>query len=1364
MTAMMNVDKLKAGKNCNWFSWKTQVKGILLANELWGTVTGTEIDAGKVSKACGILLSNLSGSVIPYIPESHHEDPKKLWNDLKSKFEPQNSVLYLTVKQQIEQMSEFTDANVLEKINECQELYHRMASLGKEVSDFDQVFEIIKHLPPSFDVTRTYILNEIQSKSSFTVNDLALRVQSDLSSRPRQTLHAYHAKCIGNNSTKHSFKGNCRNCGKYGHKQSECWCPGGGASKDNSTQLRNSFQQKPKGSNVTRKQSAHFTTESGTDVCKRTHLFFTSAFLSQNCDNVISDSGATSHMSCKKEWFVDMKPHFEEVVLGDGRVIHAEGIGTLRLVLYCHEQFSGFMELQNCLYVPRLSTTLFSIRAATKDDNYDIIFDSNGFYIREKKSGSIIGTGYLSNGLFLLDCKPIDKSESHVNSTCNSELSQDMENNDEHCFAVVSADLWHQRFGHISKENLQKIIDKQMVNDLNLSGRISMSFCESCVLGKSTKLPFPKCSDYRATRTLQVIHTDVCGPISPESPSGSKYFLTFTDDYSRVTWVIPLKVKSQVFEEMKAFIEYQEKVRRQSVECIRSDNGGEYVNAKLESWLYEKRIRHEKSVPYCPQQNGVSERVNRTLCDRAAAMLHGSKLPANLWCEAILTAAYVKNRSPTKALDDKTPFEVYHGSKPSVKHLRVFGCKAYAYLHKNERTGKFAEKAECCTFLGYDLQSKGYRLWNSSRQEVIIRRHVRFDETSFGQANFDEDTNVDETSSASNFIYPYNDSNALSNCISCHENDSTHSEDYDVKEFHDLVDDNNENIENQSKGNDQTEGVRRTMRQNAGKAPQRLAYNNDYNQIIDECNESSGKALLSFALDLSEPKSLKEALSSDNSDLWKKAMEEEITSMKKLDVWDLVKRPENAKVIGSKWVLKYKYDENGQIERAKARLVALGNTQKYGWNYQETFSPVVHATAFRTFIALAKEEGMTIHQMDVKTAFLNGKLNEVVYMQQPEGHEVHGKEDMVCLLKKSIYGLKQSPRCWNQELHEHLTNFCFERCKSEPCIYKGNVDGQKVLLAVYVDDILIASKYEETIKKIKIKLQNAFEVKDLGKLHHFIGIRVKQEKDHIWIGQDVYTQSILERFNMSNSRPVYTPINPGTKLMKTNDSDKRFDNKLYQAAIGSLLYLSLYTRPDIAYAVSKLAKFSSDPTISHWQCVKHLLRYLQGTKKLGLLYKNGMNNIIAYADADFGGDLDDRKSTSGYVIMRNGGPLSWKSKKQTITAQSTAEAELIALNFAARDVAWITQLYVDMGKEIKYPTIIHEDNQSAIAICRSPINNNTNKHIAIKQGFIKDEVEQGRIEIEYIPSKEQLADIFTKPLSKSQFQILREQIGLSTMP
>ena len=391
---------------------------------------------------------------------------------------------------------------------------------------------------------------------------------------------------------------------------------------------------------------------------------------------------------------------------------------------------------------------------------------------------------------------------------------------------------------------------------------------------------------------------------------------------------------------------------------------------------------------------------------------------------------------------------------------------------------------------------------------------------------------------------------------------------------------------------------------------------------------------------------------------------------------------------------------------------------------------------------------MVIHQMDVKTAFLHGNLSETVYMKQPEGFIDEKKKDMVCLLKKSIYGLKQSPRCWNQTLHNQLMKMGFNQTESEPCIYVRNDGKDLILLAVYVDDLLLAGKSETATAKIKAELARVFTVKDMGELHHFLGMRVKQGSGYIWIGQDSYTKSILEKFNMAKCRSTSTPMDPGAILEKAKPSDPRFDQSLYQAAIGSLLYLAIYTRPDIAYAVGKLAQYCSDPTVCHWKAIKHLLRYLQGTPNFGIKYTNDSNDMTAYADADFGGDRDDRKSTSGFVIMKNNGPISWKSKKQTVTAQSTAEAELIALNLASRETAWFRLLMNELGKPTNGPVKIFEDNQSAIAICKNPMNHQATKHVAIKLGFTTGELEAERIEIDYIPTDKQLADIFTKPLRK----------------
>jgi hypothetical protein len=407
-------------------------------------------------------------------------------------------------------------------------------------------------------------------------------------------------------------------------------------------------------------------------------------------------------------------------------------------------------------------------------------------------------------------------------------------------------------------------------------------------------------------------------------------------------------------------------------------------------------------------------------------------------------------------------------------------------------------------------------------------------------------------------------------------------------------------------------------------------------------------------------------------------MKSEMGSLKSNEVWELVEPPANRKVIGSKWVFKRKMNADGTVERYKAHLIAQGCAQRFRLNYEETFSPVVRFQSIRSMVALGAQHKLKLQQMDVSTAFLHGELTEEVYMRQPEGFIEPGKEHLVCRLKRSIYGLKQAPRCWNHVLDGQLKKMGFNQGSSDPCLYVClDSEGVTFLVAVYVDDIVLGGKSETKMNAVKEELSQNFEMKDLGPLHHFLGAKVIQDQvaGVIWIGQPSFTEKILRKFDMYDCKPVSTPVNPDVKLVSGENSNDPCKQKLYQAVVGSLLYLSTKTRPDIAYAVSSVARFCANPTKEHWTAVKRILRYLKGTSSLGLLYRESTPAELAgYSDADWAGDVGDRKSTSGYVFLLGGAAISWKSNKQTCVALSTAEAEYVALSATAQEAVWLQQL------------------------------------------------------------------------------------------
>lgn len=381
------------------------------------------------------------------------------------------------------------------------------------------------------------------------------------------------------------------------------------------------------------------------------------------------------------------------------------------------------------------------------------------------------------------------------------------------------------------------------------------------------------------------------------------------------------------------------------------------------------------------------------------------------------------------------------------------------------------------------------------------------------------------------------------------------------------------------------------------------------------------------------------------------------------------------------------------------------------------------------------------------SAFLNAELDDEVYMKQPTGFTVKGKEQCVCKLKRSLYRLKQAPRCWNVTLDQQLKTMGFQQHISDPCLYVSGQTDDLFIIAVYVDDLILATRNERKMNEVKELLAAQFQVKDLGELNYLLGVTVKQDRSNnsIWIGQPTYTSNLLDRFGMLESKAVATPVS-STKLIQATEGDELIDKELYQSAIGSLQYLSTMTRPDIAFALSNVAMFNSKPTKEHWIAVKRIFRYLNGIWMFGLLYKRlpKEQECIRYSDSDWAGNLDDRKSTSGYVFTVGGGAISWKSKKQSCVALSTAEAEYIALSQAAQEAVWLRSLNVDLKLKMTAPIVIYEDNQSAICIAKNPQSHGRSKHIDIKFHYIREQVQQKTIELKYCKTEDMVADLLTK--------------------
>ncbi|KAK9940454.1 hypothetical protein M0R45_017116 [Rubus argutus] len=393
-------------------------------------------------------------------------------------------------------------------------------------------------------------------------------------------------------------------------------------------------------------------------------------------------------------------------------------------------------------------------------------------------------------------------------------------------------------------------------------------------------------------------------------------------------------------------------------------------------------------------------------------------------------------------------------------------------------------------------------------------------------------------------------------------------------------------------------------------------------------------------------------------------------SLLKNDTYELVKLPKGRKALKNKWVFKLKKDENQQLTKFKARLVVKGFEQKEGVDFDEIFSPVVKMTSIRVILGMVASMNLEVEQMDVKTAFLHGDLDEEIYMEQPEGFEVKGKEQMVCKLKKSLYGLKQAPRQWYKKFDSFMIGQGYKRTDADPCVYIQQFPGGNfIILLLYVDDMLIVGQDVAMIHKLKAELSKSFDMKDLGPAKQILGMEITRDRKNkkLWLSQEKYVERVLERFNMEGAKPVSSPLGNQFKLSKrscpTIQEEKDKMTKIpYASAVGSLMYAMVCTRPDIAQAVGVVSRYLSNPGRDHWEAVKWILRYLRGSSKFCLCFGGSKPILEGFIDADWAGDLDSRKSTSGYLFTFAGGAVSWQSKLQKCVALSTTEAEYIATN------------------------------------------------------------------------------------------------------
>lgn len=1332
----------------NYDTWRIKVEALLIKNQGWKYVNGTKVKPelaeneatsstalNKWIEEDSVAKSDLILSISPPLLKTirNCKTSRDVWLKLESAFASKGPAKKASLWKQLTSHQLQESGDTQEHTDQFFEIVDKLSEMSIDINEELQSLMLLHSLPNSYDnfrcaiesrdklpdpeALRIKILDESQTrkgKASDNDSNAVLYTHRNYKKqvKPKPNWKSNDSKPNDwKPKNRDNFKYKCHKCKKRGHMAASC-----PLTKDQADLAE-------------RVCSFAYKTEYALQVKAE-----------ENNNGWCIDSGCTVHLCKDYSMMKKIEPsepgklnlanNMSTDIKAKGKVIIPSTNGIKPIDLH----------LENALYVPELRTNLISVAKLT-DRNYNVLFERNRVTVCDKQGKAKLEGNRIGDLYYLKE----RKQQANVVTINKSNMQ-----------------IWHERFGHLNGGTLLDMVRGETALDIGLKGNEVLPPCSSCIQGKLTSLPFPK-NAQRSSTLLEIVHTDICGPMRIKSKGGAKYLITFIDDHSRWCEVQFLRNKSDAF---RAFQEYKAQVERQTgykIKFLQSDNGKEFVNQQFDDLLRKEGIKRRLTVTYTPQQNGVAERKNRTLTEMARCMLIAANLPESFWAEAMQTANYIRNRCASRSLEQRTPFELWVGRRPRVRHLRIFGEKGFI-LDKSPSKGKFEPRGKECIFLGYDNQSKAYRVWLPREHKLVAARDVKFvnefsDHRSFREFMPDHHSNPKENLNEEEHtteIGPNTDSGYQPDALTDGNNSIVPEEEE--------IDTPRDDSDNPQPGR----GRGRPKKVYTGKPGRpRKEYQPPQTSHSEEGTEFAQLAEVPW----------KQAMDGPQADEWKDALETEIRSLLEHETFEIADRPSDRTVIGCRTVLRNKYSADGEIERRKARIVAQGFSQRPGIDFHDTFAPVARLGSLRLLIGLAIRHDMDILQLDITTAYLNSKLDEELYMEKPglleeileriiskesKGKAIRlqaeqiltllNKGDKVCKLRKSLYGLKQSGRQWHATLDEELQRFGLKPTKSDPCVYTLKRGGDWLYALIYVDDILIFTRNPELSKQLKQGLTSKFKVRDLGNLKYCLGIEVKREKDKISLSQRGYILDILNRFGMKEAKPISTPMSLGTKLSfctKLTDSDEK-KSKIralpYRELMGALNYLAMATRPDIAHAVSYFSQFQNNYDETHWRAAKRVLRYLRGTLDFGLTYSRDSNPIKGFADADWGGCIVDRKSYSGYAFCLGGAAISWSSTKQKTVALSSTEAEYVSLSEASKEAMFLQGFLRELHFGELSEICIAGDNQGALFLAKNPIFHNRTKHIDLRHHFMRDAIKEGRVTVEYLPTELMPADVLTKPL------------------
>ncbi|MBW0538867.1 hypothetical protein O181_078582 [Austropuccinia psidii MF-1] len=1208
--------------NSNFLQWKIQIKAYLMELDLIECILSNPEplqDAAKQAevvrkrqKTAGILIGNMGIlNCQRFLSIINEGNPYRIWHKLSTHF-TSNSVdnqarvflEFLALKQ---------EGNLDEFITNITQLLGKVASVGIVIGTPGDIKEslmaeiIVSKLSTTYNYTKE-ILQSQRPLDIPKVIEYLERRRMDFSDsfgiKEEQAFLTQNPNYSDNHQKQKSKKKTYPKCSngqhnpKTKHSASEC----------------QELKKKNIKANKAITEDRDFS--SNKEYSPTVHLAF-NAISSGN--EIIADSGCSHHMTSLKSFICNYEELNSTIMVANGEEAQILGRGSITILS------NGIHTTLQCFHVTSLTATLISVGKLCNDGFKFRMNNQTCFAFH--RQGRLQLKGHIINKIFYVNGQLISKPKHQIIS--------------KYIPHVVNLELLHARAGHPSVEILQRLF-KIKTNPIS---------CEACALSKSHQRPYSGTFP-NALQPLEYIHMDLSGRISPSTLGGAQYYFKITDQFTSYKHVYLLKLKSEAFKYFKIFCsQVYLKFKTYPLNVV-MDNGGEFTSNCFKNYFLTHGIVPHYTAPYTPQQNPISERGNCSTAEKARTLLKHAKLPNTLWGEAVVTAVLYENILPLRR-NVLPAYTLWHGTPFDYSRLRVFGCQVFINIPTEQRTGKFSDTSTPGILLGYQLGQKNWRVLLTN-MSIKYTHDIIFHETIFPGCDFfnllssvggDLSSSMVPSSTDNSFSgAPAETLSDIQTPIEAVMPSPLAAPPSSPSPVIDLAEESSSPARRpgwdivlqplrQKAINDISSSI---SSDNIIEHKRKQTKPSFVNHIVNELNKDvsaitrSDAELFALALPDVPPTTFRQALNSADSQQWLLAIQAEKQSLEKKGVWEVVSPPSNVHLLNSVWVFKRVFDGDGNLIKHKARLCAKGCSQIPGLEYGDTYAPTGAMATLRLILSVGVTRNWHIHHMDAKTAFLNSNLTEDLYLRPPAGLELSpGK----CYqLKKSIYGLKQSPRCWYQELISFFNSKHFTPSAADTCLFISQNKNWPCLVHVHVDDMTIVSPDVSRFKKL---IGQRYEMEDLGELKHILGIKAVQSLDCLRLSQENLIKKILVEFGMQNAHSVLTPMDPGVYLSPASNEDHSLYLALdvnYRRAVGLINSLAISTRPYLAFPVSILSQHLERPGIQHWRAFKRILRYLVGTQQLGLTLSRTDILIRTYADASYANCPSTRRSHTGLLV------------------------------------------------------------------------------------------------------------------------------------